>query len=181
MLLLVLLGIAAASQAPATRPAPQRAPTPPTPQPSPQASPQPTQRRARRQARPAQAPAQAVNEARAAVDSILQQSREVPTTPTTPASAPTRSQEVIDARAAVDSILQQSREPSMPAKLTPNETARALALHLRKTGSFGSKRKPDPIVAQAQRDLDVSPADGVVGPATRAAARRAGVTLPSRG
>lgn len=103
---------------------------------------------------------------------------ERPTSSATPASStPTTPAEVLDARAAVDAVL---RAPT-PPKLTPRETARALALHLRKTHSFGTKAKPDPIVAQAQRDLDVSPADGIVGPATRAAARRAGVTLPLRG
>jgi peptidoglycan hydrolase-like protein with peptidoglycan-binding domain len=78
-------------------------------------------------------------------------------------------------------MTQPAPAPTVPEKMTPNQTARALRLHLTKTGSFGSRAKPDPIVAQAQRDLDVSPADGIVGPATRAAARRAGVTLPLRG
>jgi peptidoglycan hydrolase-like protein with peptidoglycan-binding domain len=103
----------------------------------------------------------------------------------TPTSAPTRAPEEAAARAAIDALPEPIREPVRDAVVTnppmsANETARALALHLRNSRSFGTKNRPDRIVAQAQRDLGVKPADGVVGPSTRAAARRAGVTLPLR-
>lgn len=60
----------------------------------------------------------------------------------------------------------------------PAQAARDLAEFLRRTHRFGSKTDRPAEVQTAQRDLGV-PADGIVGPRTRAAAKRAGVTLPA--
>lgn len=97
-----------------------------------------------------------------------------------------RTPEERNARAAIDALPEPVREPLTADVVhtttpdSPKDVARALRLHLERTRSFGSKGKPDRIVAQAQRELGVSPADGVVGPATRNAARKLGVVLPLR-
>jgi hypothetical protein len=88
------------------------------------------------------------------------------------------------ARAAIDALPEPVRGPLTADVVhtpdTPKQVATALRLHLERTRSFGSKGHPDRIVAQAQRELGVAPADGVVGPATRNAARKLGITLPLR-
>ena len=63
--------------------------------------------------------------------------------------------------------------------VTPRAAAQALADYLRGGGQFGTKARPSPEVAKAQTIFGLRP-DGVVGPATRNAARTAGVVLPLR-
>ena len=60
---------------------------------------------------------------------------------------------------------------------SPMQAAKDLASFLKKTGRFGSSRDRPAEVRAAQRDLKVTD-DGIVGPKTRTAAQRAGVTLP---
>ena len=64
--------------------------------------------------------------------------------------------------------------------LTPAQAAVALRDYLAKSGDFGSKAHPSSIVAQYQGQLGTS-ADGIVGPKTRTAASKYGVTLPTAG
>jgi murein L,D-transpeptidase YcbB/YkuD len=72
-----------------------------------------------------------------------------------------------------------TRTPRPSSGRTPREAATALRVFLQKTHRFGSKADRPAEIALAQQDLGVT-ADGIVGPATRAAAQRAGVTLPTR-
>ncbi|HKT94684.1 MAG TPA: hypothetical protein VJS18_21170, partial [Paraburkholderia sp.] len=62
---------------------------------------------------------------------------------------------------------------------TPSEAASALLGFLIKTGRFGIPTDRPKEVYDAQRDLGVKP-DGIVGPLTRAAAKKVGVALPPR-
>jgi peptidoglycan hydrolase-like protein with peptidoglycan-binding domain len=62
---------------------------------------------------------------------------------------------------------------------SPREAAEALRNFLVTTRRFGSKTDHPPEVTDAQSDLGVQQ-DGIVGPATRMAARRQGVTLPAK-
>ena len=64
--------------------------------------------------------------------------------------------------------------------LTPAQAAVALRDYLAKSGDFGSKAHPSSIVAQYQGQIGTS-ADGIVGPKTRTAASKYGVTLPTAG
>jgi hypothetical protein len=66
-----------------------------------------------------------------------------------------------------------------PAPTTaPQVAAEALAVYLRRTNDFGSKKKPSAEVKAHQRDMGKISADGIVGPKTRARAHDLGVTLP---
>lgn len=78
--------------------------------------------------------------------------------PTTPPTPPVASPDVVMGR-------------------TPAQAAQQLAQYVRETGSNG--KRGDAIVASLQRDLDsgLKP-DGIVGPKTRAAAKRHGVVIP---
>lgn len=71
-----------------------------------------------------------------------------------------------------------------PAEIIPTEVvsspavaAQRLAVFLTRTNRFGSKVDHPEEIKTAQRDLKVA-ADGVVGPKTRAAAKKAGTVLP---
>lgn len=66
-----------------------------------------------------------------------------------------------------------------PWKRSPKEAANALKAFLTKTHRFGSKSDRPEEIKSAQRDLGVKD-DGIVGPITRAAAKKQGVTLPTR-
>lgn len=70
-------------------------------------------------------------------------------------------------------------QPTAAPIRTPKEAATALREFLLNTHRFGSKADRPADVMSAQRDLGVK-ADGIVGPITRAAAKKAGVTLPAR-
>lgn len=63
---------------------------------------------------------------------------------------------------------------------SPRDAAADLAAFLRKTKRFGSNADKPAEVKAAQSDLGVEP-DGLVGPKTRAAAKKYGVTLPAKG
>ena len=67
--------------------------------------------------------------------------------------------------------------PPAPGSRSPKQAAGELQQFLIKTGRFGSKKDRPAEVIAAQRDLGVKP-DGIVGPKTRAAARKQGVALP---
>lgn len=67
--------------------------------------------------------------------------------------------------------------PEPEGARTPKQAAGELQQFLIKTGRFGSKKDRPAEVIAAQRDLGVKP-DGIVGPKTRAAARKQGVALP---
>lgn len=107
-----------------------------------------------------------------------------PATPATPVWKPPTDQVEVDA--AVEQAVRDLTKPPNVTLAPPKEgspirtvAARTLLEFLIRTGRFGSSTdKPDEIKA-AQRDLGV-PADGMVGPSTRAAALRAGVALPPR-
>lgn len=60
---------------------------------------------------------------------------------------------------------------------SPKEAATSLRDFLARTGRFGTLKDRPEEVRAAQRDLGVK-VDGIVGPVTRAAAKKAGVTLP---
>lgn len=62
---------------------------------------------------------------------------------------------------------------------SPRDAAADLSAFLRKTHRFGSAADRPAEVQDAQTDLGVE-ADGIVGPKTRAAAKRAGVSLPAK-
>jgi murein L,D-transpeptidase YcbB/YkuD len=83
--------------------------------------------------------------------------------------------------ARASSSASSSSSPSSPAEVerTPRAAAEALRAFLQKTKRHGTKKDRPAEVRAAQRDLGVTD-DGVVGPETRAAAKRAGVTLPAR-
>jgi hypothetical protein len=61
----------------------------------------------------------------------------------------------------------------------PAIAAQALRTHVEAGGNFGTGAQPSPEVAAIQRVLQVAD-DGIVGPNTRAAARKYGVVLPRR-
>lgn len=80
-----------------------------------------------------------------------------------------------------DTMPQQHEEsvvPSSSARSSAN-AAKDLAAFLRRTKRFGSARDRPAEVQAAQRDLRVKD-DGIVGPVTRAAAKKAGTTLPTK-
>lgn len=79
---------------------------------------------------------------------------------------------------AAQAAPQPSAAPQASGR-SPKDAAKALQAFLLKTGRFGSNSKTDrpQEVKDAQRDLGVVP-DGIVGPKTRAAAKRQGVALP---
>jgi murein L,D-transpeptidase YcbB/YkuD len=85
------------------------------------------------------------------------------------------------AQAAVDAAVTQAiRDDTKPAPAparSPKQAAGDLQHFLIKTGRFGTLKDRPAEVIQAQRDLGVK-ADGIVGPKTRAAARKQGVALP---
>lgn len=101
-----------------------------------------------------------------------------------PAWKPPTDQVEVDA--AIEQAVRDLTKPPNVTLAPPKEgspirtvAARNLLEFLIRTGRFGSSTdKPEEIKA-AQRDLGV-PADGMVGPSTRAAALRAGVALPPR-
>jgi peptidoglycan hydrolase-like protein with peptidoglycan-binding domain len=64
-------------------------------------------------------------------------------------------------------------------KRSPKDAATALLAFLQQTHRFGSKTDHPAETMAAQRDLGLA-ADGIVGPKTRAAAARLGVTLPTK-
>jgi hypothetical protein len=61
----------------------------------------------------------------------------------------------------------------------PKSAAQALQKYLVGGGKFGTAQYPSEVVANAQRVLQVAD-DGILGPQTRAAARKYGVVLPPR-
>lgn len=67
--------------------------------------------------------------------------------------------------------------PVVPGGRNPKDAAKALLAFLLRTGRFGTLKDQPQEVKDAQRDLGVK-ADGIVGPKTRAAARKQGVALP---
>jgi len=64
-----------------------------------------------------------------------------------------------------------------PQARTPKKAAADLQQFLIKTGRFGTLKDRPAEVKDAQRDLGLTP-DGIVGPRTRAAAKKQGVALP---
>ena len=60
---------------------------------------------------------------------------------------------------------------------SPRQAALDLATFLRQTGRFGTLKDRPEQTKSAQRDLGVTD-DGIVGPRTRAAAQKVGITLP---
>ena len=67
----------------------------------------------------------------------------------------------------------------LKTKMHPFEAATALKAYLLGGGKFGVKGAPSKQVMIAQRVFGI-PADGIVGPVTRKAAAKHGVTLPLR-
>jgi hypothetical protein len=85
-------------------------------------------------------------------------------------------------QAAVDAVMTQvlrEHEQSAPATTTRSAklAAQDLLAFLLRTGRYGSRADRPAEVIAAQRDLGVKP-DGIVGPKTRAAARKQGVAIP---
>jgi hypothetical protein len=73
-----------------------------------------------------------------------------------------------------------SAPPQAPAAevvRSPRQAALDLATFLRQTGRFGTLKDRPAQTKAAQRDLGVTD-DGIVGPRTRAAAQKVGITLP---
>lgn len=66
-----------------------------------------------------------------------------------------------------------------PPQRTAAQAAKDLKSFLVRTKRFGTKQDKPEEVKAAQRDLGVKD-DGIVGPVTRAAAKKAGTTLPAR-
>lgn len=99
-----------------------------------------------------------------------------------PATQNASQQAAVDA--AVSQAIREDDRKAMPlpapapaGSRTPKQAAGELQQFLIKTGRFGSKKDHPAEVIAAQRDLGVKP-DGIVGPKTRAAARKQGVALP---
>jgi murein L,D-transpeptidase YcbB/YkuD len=94
---------------------------------------------------------------------------------------------VVAAKDAVDALRAKVEEskPKLPDNegvtiaRTPKQVAQALAAFLTATHRFGSKNDQVPEVKAAQGELGLK-ADGIVGPATRAACAKLGVKLPLR-
>jgi hypothetical protein len=76
-------------------------------------------------------------------------------------------------------LLLLSARKTQAQGVSAQKAARDLQVYLRGGGNFGWKGAPSPQVAVAQKALQVAD-DGIVGPVTRAAARRQGVELPLR-
>jgi hypothetical protein len=96
------------------------------------------------------------------------------------AMAGRKTRQPAQAKPAADVLTRSTGTTSAPTAPTDaREAARNLARYLAGGGSFGSKARPSAAVESAQRALRVTP-DGIVGPATRNAARALGVTLPLR-
>lgn len=68
--------------------------------------------------------------------------------------------------------------PAAARKRSPKDAAKALLRFVLDTGRFGSKQDRPQQIRDAQRDMGL-PADGIIGPKTRAAAAKHGVALPS--
>ena len=95
---------------------------------------------------------------------------------------------VVAAKDAVDALRAKVEEskPKLPDNegvtvntRTPKQVAQALGAFLTATHRFGSKTDPVDEVKAAQGELGLK-ADGIVGPATRAACAKLGVKLPLR-
>lgn len=94
-----------------------------------------------------------------------------PSAPTHAAAKPTDSYKVMVGQAVI-------KKPASPANAQAG--AKALFAYLTKYKRFGSKGKPDAMVAKYQRLMGGLVNDGIVGPKTAARAKALGVTLPNR-
>lgn len=84
-----------------------------------------------------------------------------------------------DALLAPDATDQPQRPIVIATPEDPQKAAQGLQKYLVDGGKFGTATHPSEVVAAAQRVLMVAD-DGIVGPQTRAAARKYGVVLPPR-
>jgi len=84
-----------------------------------------------------------------------------------------------DALLAADATSQPERPIIIATPEDPQKAAQGLQKYLVDGGKFGTADHPSEVVAAAQRALMVAD-DGILGPQTRAAARKYGVVLPPR-
>jgi len=86
------------------------------------------------------------------------------------------------AKALGVTLPQKASKPNdKPKDVTPKQAAQALKDYLIRTSDFGSDDKKSPTVKEYQRLMGMgSDAIGIVGPKTRAKAKRLGVTLPDK-
>lgn len=165
---------------------------PPRPKPRPAGPPRPLRRTAPKPKPPPVTvvhPADAGTDpaAQAAVDAAVSQAiRDAgakPPPPSSPASSPSSASIVSPPPSRLQQLptllapITVTADPDMHAR--KEAAAKALLAFLIKTGRFGSKADRPNEVRAAQAELGVT-VDGIVGPATRNAAKAVGVALPPR-
>ena len=80
----------------------------------------------------------------------------------------------------IDAAHDPTPDPWAQEQRTPKQAAAQLRVFLHATKRCGTKTDRPDEVKSAQADMRVKPVDGIVGPSTRAAAKKLGVTLPNR-